>query len=248
MSFRAVVLPLCCALLISCAELLPPAPAVAPSYAVTIDAIAAPQQPTGKFYALMPWDDSVSPYSLQFQEFAGYVHSILRQAGYTRVESPAEADVLLFLYYNISDPSTVAQTFDVPEYGVTGYTATSRPAGGYVVGGGTRRIVTGSSTNTTVTPKYGVTGTRQETTYVTKYVRGFMVAAYDRRESDKRQAPVEVWRTIALSEGGSGDLRAAMPALVVAASRYFGTNPGQRVSGYIAVDDPAVLSLKANPN
>ncbi len=215
--------------------------ATMPHYDVRIDSISS-GQPTARKYFLFPGKKGVNPGDLQFQEFATYTHRALEQKGFIKTDGLDEADIAIFLYYDISDPSQHQYSYSTPVYGQTGVSSSHTYGSLYSYG----NSATYSGT-TTHTPTYGVVGSRQYSgTYVTftRYIslNALDLAAYRKAEEEK-----QVWKTDIFSTGSSGDLRKVFPVMLAAAAQYIGDNTGQKIKVTLYEYDQRVKAIKAIP-
>ncbi|HNY80585.1 MAG: hypothetical protein RBS72_19735 [Sedimentisphaerales bacterium] len=192
---------------------------------VEVDAISRNPVASPQTYYLVPAMRDVSEQSLQFQEYAGYLHRVLQDKGFS-VADPNEAELLVFVSYGLGAPQTSYSTFTTPIYGWTGggtrtYSETTRGPDG-------TSHVTGTVTDA---GRYGVVGAESHLTTHTTYPRYLFLGAYDARKlrQSNGQDPVEVWNTAVVSTGSSDDLRAVMPIMIAAAADYFGGNTGSKI-------------------
>lgn len=200
-----------------------------PSYYVSIDSITSGSISREIKYAVVPGMEGVSSNDLQFREYAGYVKRALESRGFNIVEDFEEANVVIFLSYGIGNPQAHYQTYThtVPTWGQ--------------IGGGDVRVGRDA-----LYPTYGVTGVASQSgTYATyTYTRHIAMGAYDldAYRSDKRE--VQLWRTIIMSTGTSGDLRQVFPIMVAASTPYLGENTGKKVEVFLKEDDKRVIEIK----
>ena len=181
---------------------------------------------SGIGYFLVPGDENVSINDVQFREYARYVERALQTKGYNRVSSPEEADLLLALWYGISQP----QRSSVPLFGQTG--------------GGTAHIMStkGYVGSLHTQPTYGMIGTLP----IRTFSRYFVLVAYDADSliDTVGQDPVQIWETTVTSTGKSSDLRRVFPVMVAASYKYIGTNTGQRIDVEIYEKEKSVKFIK----
>jgi len=224
-------------------------------YVIDVDAYGNDSYLNSKKYILASGDSTVNESSLQYIEFSDYIRKILSSKGYIETTSWDDADLMIFFKYGISDPQTFQATRSVPVWGKTGVSSvntTSQTTGsayGSVYGSSNSAYgsASGNSTTTTttnVTPSYGVTGYRQQTSTYTKYFRYVTLYAYDLNEYKVNEKEKIAWNTIITSDGSSDDLRKVIPYMVTVGASYFGKSSGQKKSLEIYGNDERVNQLK----
>lgn len=236
-------------------------------YVVEVDAYGNDSYLNSKKYILASGDSIVNENSLQYIEFSDYIRKILNSKGYIETTNWDDADLMIFFSYGISDPQTFQATRSVPVWGKTGISSvntTSQTTGsgygsvyGSVIGsdntayGSAYGSSSGSSTTTTrtnVTPSFGVSGYRQQTSTYTKYFRYVTLSSYDLNEYKANEKEKIAWNTNITSEGSSDDLRKVIPYMVAVAASYIGKSSGEKKSLEIYVDDERVNQLKGIVN
>ena len=236
-------------------------------YVVKVDAYGNDSYLNSKKYILASDDSTLNENSLQYIEFSDYIRKILNSKGYIETTSWDNADLMIFFKYGISDPRTFQATRSVPMWGKTGVSSvntTSQTTGS--ANGSTYGSVTGSgntaygsayssssdnsttTTRTNVTPSYGVTGYRQQTSTYTKYFRYVTLSAYDLNVYKENKNEKIVWNTIITSDGSSDDLRKVIPYLVTVGASYFGKSSGEKKTLEIYENDERVNQLKGISN
>jgi len=197
-------------------------------YSVSVSALASPEATAGARYVLIPGNEEIDSSDLQYEEFAGYAHRALKLEGFEEAPTADEADLVIVLNYAVTDPETSTYSYSVPQFGRTGY-----------------RSSTTYGSTTYYHPSYGITGFLTGARQMTVYRRGLGLVAFDAESVRSGQKPVEVWRTLAISIGSSGDLRRVFPYLMAAARRYLGrATPGRAVEEYINENDSRVRELQ----
>ncbi len=215
--FLALMIFVACTLLVGCAI---------PKYSISVDSRVGDPEYTapGRKYAILPANKDVNLNDLEFREFSSYVAKALQQKGFAVVPSSVEADVVVFLGYGISEPKSETVTYAQPVFGQTGVQS-STTYGTYNSGSGT------FSSTTYNTPTYGVTGYVPITATHTYFIRKMLLVAYALENRGKDfKLDKQAWRIIAVSVGGSGDLRVIFPVLVFAAKDYFGADSQRAVT------------------
>lgn len=196
-------------------------------YQVQIDSINSEDMNGNKIYTLVSGDKKIPENDLLFKEFTFYTHRALVGAGFTKAEIDSEADIAIMLTYGISDPQRESRTISVPEFGVTGYSNSTR------IG------------NTVYhNPTYGVTGSSVHTKSYTYFKRYAELVAYDIKLYRDAKEMVPIWKTSIESVGTSGDLRRAFPVLIAAAQKYIGSNTRKKIAVNIRENDKSVLYVK----
>lgn len=211
-----------------------------PKYSVSVNAIGDDSPAAHPTFMVIPGMTGIDENDLQFREYAAYIERALTNRGFRVTDSIDSADAAVALNYGVSDPKTFTYTYATPVWGQTGVSSSNST--GIVQSYGNTSYYSGK---TTYTPTYGVVGSQTHTAMSVIFVRYFGVVAYDLRAFRERQQMVPVWKTVVTSAGPTGDLRLAMPALVVAAEPYFATNPGSAVEVSISANDERIARLRA---
>ena len=210
-------------------------------YKVHIDSINSGQSGKQK-YILVPGKKGVSPGDLQFREFAAYTHRALQQKGFIHTERLDEADIAIFLYFIVSEPSEHQYSYSTPIYGQTGIS--SSHTYGWLRSYGNSATYSGT---TTYTPTYGVVGSRQHTRTYVNFTRYISLDALDLKVYRSSKEEKQIWKTDIFSTGHSGDLRRVFPVMIAAAAQYIGENTGKKIEVRLSEDDARVKAIKALP-
>lgn len=181
-------------------------------------------------YILLSGMKNIDDNNLQFQEFSKYLDKVLQQKGFVKTNFE-NADVAIFLVYDISEPKQITEQYSIPIWGQTGISSS-------------QTYGTANNQTTYYTPTYGVTGYESGTRQYTIYTRYFKVYALDIEAYKNQNKRVQIWETTVISTGSSGDLRRVFPVLVVAAKDYIGTSTGKQVEIQLAEDDQKILDIK----
>lgn len=80
----------------------------------------------GKRYVLRPAGSDVDVGSLEFREYAGYIHGALADHGYTRATDPSQADLIIHLSFGIRPVETGAHLSTTHSYGPFGSEGAAR--------------------------------------------------------------------------------------------------------------------------
>lgn len=145
--------------------------------------------------------------SLLLDQLAPPIRAELAARGFTVVDDESKARLLALATFAIDGGRRVLSTYDVPQWGITGYTATTTPGyvSPYYTGPGS--VMPGT---TYLTPQYGVTGSRAEISESTVFARIMTLGISERRDGGLQ--PVFEGRL--RSEGSCGNLTKVAPFLV----------------------------------
>jgi len=172
------------------------------TYHVRVDSINAPESNAKTKYILYPGDKNVAPTDLQFQEYSRYVDKALRLKGFTRAADFDDANMLVFIFYGISDPQVTQSAMVLPMWGQTGI-ASANTFGTLNTFG---KMGTYQGT-TTYKPSYGFTGFQAVPVANTLYSKMIILYAIDFEQYKEAQNVTQLWKTTLTSIGTSGDLR-----------------------------------------
>lgn len=189
-------------------------------------------------YILLSGMKDSNPDDLQYKEYAGYIHKVLQDKGFKQTDF-ANADMVVFLYYGLSDPKNEQYSYSMPIYGQTG--VSSSYTTGTVNSFGNMATYSGS---TTYTPTYGVVGSQNYSGTRTYYTRHIILDAVDAKKYKELQKIQSLWKTTIISTGSSGDLRTIFPILLGAGKEYIGTNTGKAINVNLSENDDRVLAVK----
>jgi hypothetical protein len=209
------------------------------AYLVKVDSFGG-NDIANKTYTLMPLMPEFS--GLEYNEYSKYVHSALKEKGYINLDNKDKSNIVIFMSYGISDPSTYETTTSIPQWGQTGVSS-SYTSGTFSSYGG----YTGSgrySGTTSYSPTYGVTGYTPITSSYTNYTRYLKLSAVDSGLWRNNKENIELWKTSVTSTGSSGDLRQVMPYMIIAVKPHIGTNTGQQLKIEIDGDNKNVKALR----
>lgn len=193
----------------------------------------------GKSYVLLPGKRGVADDDLQFQEFAMYTHRALQSQGLVQAQSFSNAEVAIFLNYDISDPQEYQYSYAIPIFGQTG--VSSAHTYGNLFSFGNSAIYCGS---TTYTPTYGIVGSVQGSGTYVLFTRYISLTAYDLRAVCEANRQVQLWKTEIFSTGVSGDLRMVFPVMMAGAATYIGRNTGHEVQVRLFPSDPRIQGIR----
>lgn len=190
-------------------------------------------------YTLMSGMKNINPDDLQHQEYVRYINKALQSKG-LKPTTFADADMVIFLYYGISEPSQENYNYSMPVYGQTG--VSSSYTSGTINSFGNMATYSGT---TTYTPTYGVVGSQTYSGTRTYFTRHVILDAVDAQRFKDTQEVKSLWKTTIISKGSSGDLRTIFPILMGAGQEYIGTNTGKAIEITLPEDDDRVLAIKA---
>lgn len=158
----------------------------------------------GATYAVMPWRQENSN-SLEFQSYADQVRAALKARGMNVAPAGGKGTYVVFLDVGIDDGRQQLSTYQVPNWGVTGYSGATT-TGTISTYGNTSYY----NANTSVNPTYGVTGYSTKTSTQTVY-RRFMKIDIVRLADGTSE---KVYEGRLKSEGSCGNLVNLVPQFV----------------------------------
>lgn len=216
---------------------------MAQRYVVDVDGLAAAERIAsldGERFILIPGNEGVSAGDLQFREYAGYVKKALEARGFIEASTFDDARIAIFVTYGISDPQQNIASYLTPTWGQTGI-ASARTIGSVTSHGNSS---VSYNATTTFTPSYGVTGYANTSYTYETFTRGLSLSAYDLTAYILSGKEIELWRTMAISTGRSGDLRRVMPMLVAAIEPFIATNTGGSMRMALGENEAAVVRIR----
>lgn len=186
---------------------------------------------SGKKVYVVSGTDEVSDTDLLFKKFAKLTYSSLASQGYVPVYTFKEAELVVFLSYEVSDPKNYTQTRNVPIFGGNSTTAVHNQAGAQI---GTLR-----------TQNFQPTGYRQDTVNYTIYNRKITLHVYEASKANAEDRNEHlVWGMIINSNGPSPELTAIFPHLLVVGAPFFGKPLSGQITESINLDDARVTALR----
>ena len=194
----------------------------AQSYYVEVDSYGS-YDVYGKSFYVLSGDEGVADNDLQFREFVGYIEQAMIMKGAQVSETLENAELVLLLRYGLSDESYTTIR-SIPTRGQIGTTVKTKSS-----------TSGNSTTTTTVTPKYGITGYRSEEKRVRQFRRNFELTAFESSKPDQM-----IFKLLATSEGYNDDLRAVYPILVYTSIKYIGESTGVKKEFKIKDTDPTL--------
>jgi hypothetical protein len=154
--------------------------------------------------------DAKGETTLLLDSLAPLIANELAARGFTIVEDAATADFVALATFSIDEGREVYSTYQVPQYGITGYSSSN--AYGYV-----NRNTGTVSAYSYNRPQYGVTGTSTQVTRDTVYRRVMTLGISERSDGGRKV----VFEGRLRSNGGCGSLTKVAPYLVKGMSRSF---------------------------
>lgn len=173
-------------------------------------------------YVVLPWRKEQEG-SLEHEAYAQQVASWLRARGLNVVTAGTPAKFAVFLDFGIDDGRTESRTYNVPQWGVTGY-------GSSTTTGTVNRVGSTSYVNATTTaqPTYGVTGYNQVTSSQRVYRRFVNIDIVEVAAPSGN--PRKIYQGQLKSEGTCGNITAVMPTFLQALLSNFPGTSGSSIN------------------
>lgn len=203
-------------------------------FVIEVNAISDNKLAYGAKYTILPANKDVSPNDLQFKEYKNLINKILQNSGYRAAKSKKESEIIIYLYYGISNPQEKIYSYSTPIFGQTGI-ASSNTHGSITNMGNYGSY----SATTNYTPTYGISGYANHVGTYTYYTRTLVLSAVKNAKNNE-----ETWRVTVESTGSSNDLRVVMPALAIAAETFLGQNSYNKITIRIAEDDQRIRWIR----
>jgi hypothetical protein len=205
------------------------------AFRVGVSGYSDGQPVIGTKYAIMPQEDQRQATAFEFPEYARHVERALATKNMVRVADAANADVLVYLGYGVTDPIKHSEStpngrfIPVPNGSMTMKMA---PDG--------KLVSVPATTNQWV-------GSDSTTTEWTTFDRWLTLSAVDAAELRQNGRARERWHLEVKSSGDSNDLRLVMPYMTYSASKYVGTDTGHALPVKVKEKDKAYLQYMAAP-
>lgn len=183
--------------------------------------------------------ENVENNDLQFKEYISYIKRALISRGFTVVDTPQQADMLILVRYGVSDPQEYSYTYSVPTWGQTGYSSAKTSGNAYSTGYGQINY----QEATTYQPSYGIIGSTTQQSSSVIYVNYLILTGFDVTIKTPNKSIPKSWKTNIFSTSENGDLRYAFPILVAAAQPYIGENTGHRITVELQENDKRILEI-----
>jgi hypothetical protein len=214
------------------------------TYQVQVSALANPQlAATNRHYVFVNGKTKdQNPGDLQFQEVLRHVQSALAPNGLQQVDTPADADLNIFVDFGVGNPVTRTYTFSTPVYAELG--------GGYRTRSSRSKDASGNTVTTTETirvpGRYERVGTDVSVNTITTYRKYLRLSARLRQEGIPAEKGREVWTVTAIVDDQRADLRATLPLLSEAITPYVGRDTGQAIIVEFKLKDGRLVRVDAN--
>ena len=163
-----------------------------------------PQDRTARI-GVAAWREQMKD-SLEFRTYAARVETHLRTKGFNVVPLKERPELIAFLDFGIDDGREVAESYVVPQYGVTGYSSSFTTGTITSYGGGYGTY----SGMTTYTPRYGVTGYTTGVKTRTEFNRYVYIDVVRVSQTEHKK----VYEGKLRSRGSCGNLPTIMPPLL----------------------------------
>jgi hypothetical protein len=207
-------------------------------FEVRVGSYSASEALTLRTFMIAPGSQSIANDSLQFDEVRRMVEVQLEQCGLERAAKESEADLVVFVTYEIEGVS-IPYVRSSPVMGMVGGGTTYHS--GSVSRGGGYATYSGQSYSA---PQFGVIGHRSTSGTDHVFFRRIELDAMDLAHFKRKEEIITVWKTLVFSSGSSSDLRWIIPYMLVAAAPYIATNTEQTVEVSLSVDDSRVSELR----
>lgn len=207
---------------------------------VNVDSISSGKLLSDSKCVILPADPNDIIDQLQYIEYSRYIKRALEKKGYQIAGDMNEAEMVVFFEYGISEPKERVYSYSTPVWGQTGVSS-SYTTGTIQTFGNKMALYSGTTTHT---PTYGIKGYQSHTKTQINYTRFLILTAYDLEEYRKTNSEVQLWRTIIISTGSSGDLRKVFPVMIAASTEYIGVNTGKQIDIVLNENDNRVKEIK----
>lgn len=186
---------------------------------VAVNSFAEEDARSKRRFILAPGSDQMNSTGLEYREFASLVDRALQQQGFEPAAGVNDAELIIFIDYEVSSPTIQSYSYSVPIHGQTGVSSSHTSGSITNYGGGVRSF----SGTTHYQPTYGVTGYQNLSgTYMT-FMRFFSLTAFDVARAEQHSDYREFWKVSAVSSGTNPNLRDIFPYLLHASMNYFGS-------------------------
>lgn len=185
---------------------------------------------SGKKVYVVSGTDGVSDTDLLFKKFAKMTYKSLEGRGYVPVYSLKDAELVVFLTCEVSDPQNHTSTRNVPVFGGNSTTNVYNQAGTQV---GSLR-----------TQNFQPTSYRQETDTFTTYNRKITLHVYEASKANAEDRNEHlIWGMILNSNGANPNMSEIFPYLLIVGAPYFGQAVDGQVVRSIDLSDERALAL-----
>lgn len=173
-----------------------------------VQSFSAPDGITKNDQIFIAWLPSNRHQELEGQSWVSLAKSEVEKKGYKVAETVQSSSVLLFVALDIDNGNTQAYSYNIPHYGIVGYSGSTTMGTANTFGN-----MTSYNATTNYTPQYGVTGYSSGVGYNTVYRRTGALIAFRPTAGGK---PRLIYNTHLVSSGGCGVLPAISPFLIKA--------------------------------
>jgi hypothetical protein len=203
---------------------------------VHVDSISDQTISTGKSYLLKSGMPDVKEDDLYFKEFSSYFHKALANKGFKQVNNKADASIVIYFIYGISDGITHKHVYTTPVYDWLGPDIITY-----------EETKTDPSGKTTTVSKLRIPETRRvvgREVHVTRYTTFTGYATLVATQKDNKKRKPHLWKTSVQAIAPINDLRRIMPVMAAAAIPYIASNTGQAIVIKIREEDKRVQEMK----
>lgn len=201
------------------------------SYNVNVDSICTNgfSNEEYKKYFILPDDKNIKSDNLYFQEVVAEIGKAFAENKMILVDDIYKSDYVVFINYGIGDEKEHSVDYDIPQFGVTGYSSSNTY--------GTYNSMTGQFSGSTYhNPIYGVTGYSQRTEHWTTYNRWVILKAFSVDHKSKKLGK-QVWETQITSRGTSSDFRNVLPILIEVLKKDIATNTKGKIQYSVEIKE-----------
>ena len=216
---KVVIVCLAAWLLVGCAA--------TSEFLVSLRAVSNPNFSAGTRYVLLP-GNSGGHADREFEQYAGYVRKVLTELGYTELEAPDSADIVVLLSYGLDTSHIDLQHLFKPALYVPDGTLPIVAA------------VANGSTNAFASPYSEVNPLLMPVSAV--YRRWLSLEAFDAHATEK----VTLWKIMAIERGYLPDLDKLFPIMLAACKPYIGRTTDKVVVVHMREDDEQVKMIKGD--
>lgn len=202
---------------------------------VDVNAIAAPGVGHLKTYVVVSGKRDLPTSDLQFREYEVFIHRAMQHRGFTKADSEENADLAIFVNYDVSDPKYYTYAYSIPIYGQTGGGITYHS--GTISGSAGTANFSGSSYQP---PQYGVVSTSTHVGQREYYVLSLRLDAVNLKEYRLTQRLDTAWRVSAVCKHIGNDMRLNFPYLVAGCLDYLGQNTKRTIELDFFENDPRI--------
>ena len=190
-----------------------------------------------RYYIML--EDKIDPNQFEFKEYSSYLERALLTKGMVRTDNLKDADIIVFLGYEIGAPKSEVASYSLPVFGQTG-------VGSSYTSGTISRSGNISATTTNI-PTYGVTGSTSTAYSYEIYDRWLRATAVNAVKFRETGSVVQTWQMDVKSTGTSGDLRYIFPKMAYSLSLYVGQDTGKAIKLKVKDNSKELRAISALP-